>query len=359
MRRTENAVSSSKRAIIDRRVLVALAAATLACAGLVVSRSAAQEADPNPPQYPHGAAADTPADLITLVSRTVLPATFHLRAEFPDGSSKRGTGFIVEGDGKALTYAPLVLGASRVRVRMSDGAWLDAQLAFADSSTGLAGLLVQAAPGATIITTGLGHTEETVLGESVATLGLPAGILPVVSVGRLAGSGQVVSERSTRTTFGVTDALISNATAGGPVIAADGRVIGLATDADNLFIPITTARRLVGVWRDRGQMSYSIMGMTLAPVRDFARGTRAEGDFGSVIQRVEPRTPADDAGLLTGDRLLEIDGIPINVLDDEVVPQFQLMLDIFPADKPISVMIRRGEEIITTEVVPMVGPALK
>lgn len=339
-------------AAADRRLLLAIALAATTTAGLVAFRSFAQ-GEMNPPQYAHGDAAATPLDHIAMVNQSVLPATFHLRAEFADGTSKTGTGFVVEGDGKAFTYAPLVHGASRVRVRMSDGTWLKADVDFADLSTGVAGIMVHAAAGTTVLTVGLGHNEETAMGENVATLGLPAGVLPVMSVGRLAGSGIVMQERSRRTAFALTDALITPATAGGPVVAADGRVIGIASDGDGIFVPISTAHRLLGVWRDRGRMTYSTIGATLAPVRNFTTGERAEGDFGCVLAKVEPRTPADDAGLLTGDRLLEIDGIPINVLEDEFMPPIQLMVDLFPADKPLKVMVRRDGKIINTEIVPM------
>lgn len=357
-RRTSAEPVSSRRGMASRRLMVLMAAAAATCAGLIAVRSFAQ-GELNPPQYAHGAAVETPLDHITLINQAVLPATFHLIAEFPDGRTTRGTGFIIEGDGKAFTYAPLVHGASRVRVRMIDGTWSDATVAFADVSTGVAGLIVQAPPGATILTVGLGHTEETALGEKVATVGLPSGVIPVISVGRLAGSGVVMDDRSQRTTFALTDALVSKATVGGPVVAADGRVIGISSDADGIVVPITTAQRLLGLWRARGQMAYSTIGVTLAPVRDFARGTQAEGNFGCVILRVEPRTPADDAGLLSGDRLLELDGIPINAIEEEVMPQFRLMLDMFPADKPLKVMVRRNEEIITTEIVPMAEAPLK
>lgn len=340
------------RAFGRHRVVVTLACVLACCAGLVAVRSSAQPSL-NPPQYAHGDPANSPGEMVQRVVDSVLPATFHLLAEFPDGSTKTGTGFVVEGDGKALTYAPLVRGASRVRARASDGTWLDCQISFADSSTGVAGLFLQGKPGVTIVSLALGFTEETALGETVATLGLPSGVLPVISVGRLAGSGQMMPERSLRTAFALTDALIAPATVGGPVVAADGRVIGICTDGQGVFVPITTAQRLLGVWRDRGQMGYSMTGLTLAPIRDFARGTRAEGDFGCVLAKVEAHTPADDAGLLTGDRLLEIDGIPINALEDEAMPPLRLMLDLFPADKPIRLQVRRGEEIITTEIVPM------
>lgn len=344
---------SAPLAIADRRIIAAFALAVATTASVLALRTHAQ-GDVNPPQYANRAQAATALDHITLVNQSVLPATFHLRAEFADGTRKRGTGFIIEGDGKALTYAPLVLGATQVRVRMSDGIWLPATVAFADITTGVAGLLLQPQPGSTLLTVGLGHNEETAVGESVATLGLPAGVLPVMSVGRLAGSGIVIEERSRRTAFAIVDALVSSATVGGPVVAADGRVIGIASDADGIVVPISTAHRLVSVWRDRGRMAYSTIGAVVAPVRDFARGQRAEGDFGCVLVHVEPRTPADDAGLLSGDRLLEIDGIPINALEPEIIPSLQLMIDLFPADKSLSVMVRRDGRIITSEIVPAV-----
>lgn len=344
-----------RRAIADRRLVVALALAAATSAGLVAVRSFAQ-GDPNPPQYALGDPASTPLAHISLVNQAVLPATFHLRAEFADGSVRRGTGFIVEGDGKALTYAPLVHGATRVRIRLADSTWLKAHVEFADMSTGVAGLVVESAPGATIYNVGLGYNEQTAMGESLATVGLPSGVQPVISVGRLIGNGVPLEERSARTTFALTDALIGPATVGGPVVAADGRVIGICSDTPGVMVPISTAHRLLGTWRDRGSMAYSSMGMTVSPVRDFARDQRAEGDFGCVLARVEAHTPADDAGLLTGDRLLEIDGIPINALEDEAIPPLQLMLDLFPADKPIKVQVRRGTEIINTEIVPIAVP---
>ncbi len=87
-------------------------------------------------------------------------------------------------------------------------------------------------------------------------------------------------------------------------------------------------------------------------MRDFASGVEYAGNFGAVIKSVVKGSPADSVGIFAGDRLLEMSGVPINALDEDAMPALRRMLDLNTAGKPITLLIKRGEEILIIDVAP-------
>jgi S1-C subfamily serine protease len=110
---------------------------------------------------------------------------------------------------------------------------------------------------------------------------------------------------------------------GGPLVDAAGHVVGLNTSAlardSRLAVPVTTVGRVVDELLRQGHVSRGYLGIGMQPVR-LPDGLRAAlglpGDGGLIVVTVEPDGPAARAGLLLGDVLVALDGVPTADLDD-------------------------------------------
>jgi|KBSSwiStaDraftv2_1062776.scaffolds.fasta_scaffold14513_12 S1-C subfamily serine protease len=110
---------------------------------------------------------------------------------------------------------------------------------------------------------------------------------------------------------------------GGPLVDAAGHVVGVNTSAlardSRLAVPVTTVGRVVDELLRQGHVSRGYLGIGMQPVR-LPDGLRAAlglpGDGGLIVVTVEPDGPAARAGLLLGDVLVALDGVPTADLDD-------------------------------------------
>jgi S1-C subfamily serine protease len=110
---------------------------------------------------------------------------------------------------------------------------------------------------------------------------------------------------------------------GGPLVDAAGHVVGVNTSAlardSRLAVPVTTVGRVVDELLRQGHVSRGYHGIGMQPER-LPDGLRAPlglpGDGGLIVVTVEPDGPAARAGLLLGDVLVALDGVPTADLDD-------------------------------------------
>jgi len=110
---------------------------------------------------------------------------------------------------------------------------------------------------------------------------------------------------------------------GGPLVDAAGHVVGVNTSElardSRLAVPVTTVGRVVDELLRQGHVSRGYLGIGMQPVR-LPDGLRAAlglpGDGGLIVVTVEPDGPAARAGLLLGDVLVALDGVPTADLDD-------------------------------------------
>jgi len=110
---------------------------------------------------------------------------------------------------------------------------------------------------------------------------------------------------------------------GGPLVDAAGHVVGVNTSAlardSRLAVPVTTVGRVVDELLRQGHVSRGYLAIGMQPVR-LPDGLRAAlglpGDGGLIVVTVEPDGPAARAGLLLGDVLVALDGVPTADLDD-------------------------------------------
>ena len=237
----------------------------------------------------------------------------------------QGTGFIIHKSGLILTNAHVVENADDIRVRLADERELTAKLVGKDERTDIALLKVEAGGDLPVAT--LGNSDELQIGEWVIAIGNPFGLDHTVTAGIVSAKGR----REVRPgganagfyDFIQTDASINPGNSGGPLINTRGEVIGINTAMNaqaqgiGFAIPINMAKTIAPLLRQFGRAPRSWLG--LYPQQMTAQLRKAFGvtdGRGALVADVVAESPADHAGLKSGDVILELDGRAIHRADD-------------------------------------------
>lgn len=240
-----------------------------------------------------------------------------------------GSGFIWSVDGTAgevVTNRHVVDGADWVEVRLSDGRDLPAKVIGTDEATDIAVLKVQA-PGLHALPRGDSRQLEP--GQWVMAIGAPFGFDHSVTVGVVSAVDRSSgSEDATQplTPFIQTDVAINHGNSGGPLLNAQGQVVGinariLSTSGGymgiSLAIPIEVADHVVQDLVEQGTVTRGWWGIQAQDLNAaLAEALGAPSPYGAVLTRVAPHSPAEAAGLKLGDTIVRLDGQPIQGFGD-------------------------------------------
>jgi serine protease Do len=307
---------------------VALVMALLA-AGIVGGAIGADRADRDTAPTPEAASpgntsvltrtGDVQAILAKVEPGVVLVRTQASRAGrfFPEGA---GTGVILTPDGEVLTNAHVVDGSNSITVTLNgETRARAADLVGADRSNDVALLRIRDA--SNLPTVSLGRSGDLKVGDSVLAIGNALAL-----EGGLTVTEGIVSalNRSLRDNGGSlegliqTDAAINRGNSGGPLVTADGQVVGINTavagDAQNIGFALAIDRVKPVLERIRANPSGS----------GGSSGSTAPGAFlgvstspgvagrGVVVQDVVEDSPAERAGLEPGDVILSVGGTSVS-----------------------------------------------
>ncbi len=236
------------------------------------------------------------------------------------GGAGLGSGFVISAEGEVATNAHVVTSgegraitrAKRVYVKFSDGNQVPAQVKGFDPFADVALLKVDP-EGLKLRPLPLGSTKDLVVGAPVAAIGSPFGEEQSLSVGVISATGRSIQSLTGFATAGAiqTDAAINQGNSGGPLLAADGTVLGInsqiRTESGDgtgvgFAVGVDTVKRSLDQIRATGKARYAYLGISssgLFPqlVEEFDLGTQR----GSWVQTVTDGGPADKAGLRAGD----------------------------------------------------------
>jgi len=173
----------------------------------------------------------------TAAYEKIHPSIVHVRgeamAETPDGEfpSTGGTGVVITDKGVILTNLHVVVGANRLKVMFFDGTESEATLISAEPEHDLAVLKAQKIPDDLVAAT-LRSTGDLSPGDHVMAVGFPFGIGPSVSTGVVSGlKREFRSPEGQRVLTNLIqfDAAANPGSSGGPLVTADGEVVGIVT----------------------------------------------------------------------------------------------------------------------------------
>ena len=215
-----------------------------------------------------------------------------------------GSGFVLDGDGRIVTNAHVVSGVTAVQVTFPDGPTVAATVMGKDEETDIAVLSV-APDGVDLRPLELGDSDVVQPGDRVLAVGNPTGSRATAGTGQIAAEGQRVEVPGGYVIDGLfeTDAVIEPASSGGPLIGADGRVIGITArlEGDTGYaVPADVARDVLAELEEHHKVVRSFIGVRGRGVRD-----------GVELVDLHEGGPAELAGLQTGDVVTAIDGVEV------------------------------------------------
>lgn len=260
------------------------------------------------------------------VVETVGPSVARLDVHHGErGKTGSGSGVILSPDGLILTNSHVVQGAKRADVTVIDGRVFSGRVLGDDPDTDLA--LVRIDEDALLPAAKLGNSKSLRPGEIAIAIGNPLGFDASVTAGVISALGRSLRSKSGRLIEDViqTDAALNPGNSGGPLVSSQGLVIGINTaiisGAQGICFAVAsnTASFVLGELIAHGRVRRAYLGIGAGTVplpRRIALRLGLTQKMGAVISAVEPASPADHAGLLTGDILLAIDGLPITGADD-------------------------------------------
>jgi serine protease Do len=251
-----------------------------------------------------------------------------------------GTGFIITPDGYILTNNHVVKGADEVIVKLSDGRELKGEIKGNDEKLDLA--LIKINEKDKFHAAELGDSDSLEVGEWVMAIGNPFGLSQTVTAGIVSAKGRVIGS-GPYDDFIQTDASINPGNSGGPLFNASGKVIGINTaivaggQGIGFAIPVNMAKGIISQLRDTGKVIRGYLGVTIQPVTaDLAKSFNLEAEKGALISDVVKDSPAEKAGLKSGDIVLEFDGKQIG--ESSELPR---IVAATPVDKKVRITIFR------------------
>ncbi len=267
-----------------------------------------------------------------------------------------GSGVILNQDGFILTNNHVIEGANEIKVALRDGRTTEAQIVGRDTESDLAVLKIEL-PELPSIT--FGHSEALRVGDVVLAIGNPFGVGQTVTSGIVSATGRSQLGLSTFEDFIQTDAAINPGNSGGALINAFGQLVGINTaifsdsggsQGIGFAIPVSLAKgvmtQIITYGRAlRGWLGVKVQDLTPTLAESFS----VKGLAGALIAGVQPKGPADRAGLRPGDVISHVNEQAIRGARDLMnaiaynTPGSVLNLDIVRAGKHIKVEATLGE----------------
>jgi len=375
---------------LNRRAMTALAAAGVALllVGAVIgqsmpmSRAAAQAYGPQVTGATNTAAA--PTGTVAAVAQLVGPAVVSVRTD-----QGLGSGVIYDASGLILTNAHVVDQAQSITIGLVDGRHFTGKVLGADTGFDVAVIKID---GQNLPTATLGSTANLQVGDAVVAIGNPFGFDHTLTTGVVSALNRPVSEGqgSYNQPMVQTDAAINPGNSGGPLLDINGQVIAITTlvaapqgiPAQGLgfAVPVDTARRIADQLVQSGKVTNSgqpFLGVALSDINrpDTTPGfpgqpsipglpglpggrrgqpptrpaTPSGVDHGALVTDVQPGSPSAQAGLQTGDVIVNFDNFdiynPDELLQRLVVhkPGDQVGLTVIRTAQPTNLTLTIGE----------------
>lgn len=228
-------------------------------------------------------------------------------------SHNTGSGFIIRPDGYILTNRHVVRGASKIKVTLSDKRVFEGTVVGTDGYSDLAVIKIDAA---NLPTAKMGTSANVRPGEFAVAIGSPLGLDHTVTFGIISAVGRTVTDINGNINFIQTDAAINRGNSGGPLLNLDGEVIGVNTailaSAQNMgfSIPIDVAKGVVDDLIAHKRVLRPWLGIAMHEVDEAM--SKSLGipvtTKGVVITKVFDGSPAQAAGLTSGDIIEKLDG---------------------------------------------------
>jgi serine protease Do len=268
-----------------------------------------------------------------------------------------GSGVIVAPDGYILTANHVVADMDEIKVAIAnDKKEYTAKIVGTDPATDVAVLKIDAKDLPAIT---LADSDQLEVGDVVLAIGNPFGIArqagqtASVTMGIVSATGRGglgINGANGYENFIQTDAAINEGNSGGALVDAEGRLIGINTailspsggnDGIGFAVPIDMARSVMERLISGGKVTRGYLGVSPQDVTpELAEGFNLPDENGALVGGVMENTPAEKAGIKSGDVIVEVAGKKISNANDLRL----LVSQMAPGTKADVKLIRSGHE---------------
>jgi Do/DeqQ family serine protease len=234
-----------------------------------------------------------------------------------------GSGVIINGKkGLILTNAHVIQKAGTIKVVLNDEREFEARIVGADPDSDLAVLRIESEQQLPAIR--MGSSDDLMIGETVIAIGNPFGFSHTVTTGVISALNRSIrTEDRVFHDFIQIDASINPGNSGGPLLNINGALIGINTaiyakaQGIGFAIPIDKARKIISDLIQYGEVIQAWIGITVQAIDEkLARYLKVPGKKGVIVKTVEPKSPAQKAGLRESDIVLAIRNKKISSISD-------------------------------------------
>jgi Do/DeqQ family serine protease len=266
-----------------------------------------------------------------------------------------GSGVIFDAkNGYIVTNAHVVENANEITVTLQDGRDLKAEILGSDAPSDVAVLKVKP-DGLSQIT--LGDSAKAEVGDFVVAIGNPFGLQHTVTSGIISGLSRSGINPDGYEDFIQTDASINPGNSGGALVNLRGELIGINTailsrSGGNIgigfAIPVNMAHSVMDQLIKYGSVKRGQLGVSMYTVTpDIAHSLGLASAVGALVSQVVEGSPADKAGIRTGDVITSVNGQPVKS-NSELRNSIGLLR---VGDKVDIGMVRDGKPLHVTAVI--------
>ena len=323
---------------------------------------------------------------IPTIVKSVLPEVVSIDAKGPGTGANglfsgavedQGTGMIIDDTGEVITNNHVISGATTITVTLyGQTAALPATLVGADPSSDTALLKINSPP-ANLQAVTFGDSTKLQVGDAVIAIGNALGLsagTPTVTSGIISATGRTVQAGDASGGTGETlqnmiqtDAAINSGNSGGPLVDSAGQVVGMNTavassstgnaPAQNIgfAIPSSTIQGLVPTLRAGGTAGKAKAYLGVEVTDETPQEQAAYGlvpSSGALVVSVVSGSPADMAGILTGDVIVDFNGKAVTSaqgLTNDVQGS--------PSGSTVRLTLYRGQQKLTVSATLGLAPA--
>ncbi len=271
------------------------------------------------------------------------------RRKQPKRSLGSGSGVIISDDGYIVTNNHVVKGSNEITVVLQDRREYKGMLVGQDPSTDLALIKIEEN---NLPKMEFGNSDQLKLGEWVLAVGNPFNLTSTVTAGIISAKARNLGlngDRMSLESFLQTDAAVNPGNSGGALVDVKGRLVGINTAIESrtgsysgysFAIPVTIVEKVISDLQKFGEVQRAFIGVGIQTVdAELAKEHHIEKIEGVYIKGVSADGAAEEAGIKTGDIILDVAGKVVNSS-----AELQEQVSKYHPGEKISILIKRDGE---------------
>ncbi len=262
-----------------------------------------------------------------------------------------GSGFILSSDGIIMTNAHVVEDSDELIVRLTDKREFKGKVLGSDTKTDIAIVKIDAKD---LPVVQIGDSSKVKVGEWVAAIGSPFGLDNTVTAGIVSAvSRDLPSDQYVP--FIQTDVAVNPGNSGGPLFNMKGEVVGINSQIFStsggfmglsFAIPIDLAMQIKDQLVKDGKVTRGYIGVYIQEMnQELAKSFGLEKPQGALVTKVEKGSPAEKAGLKSGDIIIALNGQKVD--SSITLPR---LVSVIPPGKKVELTVIRDQKNVKIDV---------